>query len=107
MPVGTFPLEASVVELEEDHFRYAAVRVTFSGEPPVRFIEALTGHEDLKSFNKGEQALFGFGVDAGLGTVVDEAARDAYCDFAQQWHKENPDGNIYDDYFMKEFSKSP
>ena len=34
------------------------------------------------------------------------ATRVRYCDFEEQWKKENPDGNIYDDYFAEEFSES-
>lgn len=104
VPVGVFPIDAAVVRIEDDHFRYAAVRVAFSDEWPVRFVEALMGHEDLENLDEGE--FFGFNVDAGLGTVVDEVTRDAWCDFAEQWHGEHPDGNLYDDYFAEEFRKS-
>jgi hypothetical protein len=104
VPTGTFPLTAAVVMLEEDHPRYAAVKLAFSDAVPVRFTEALIGNENLAEVHEGE--YFGFNVDAGLGTIVDAAARDAWREFHGNWTKEHPDGNIYDDFFAEEFRKS-
>lgn len=101
---GVFPLTISVVEIEEDHYRYAAVRVQFNNEDAVEFIEALKGNENLDDFGEGE--YFGFNVDAGLATVVDIKTKDAFCSFREKWEKENPDKNIYDDFFDDEFKKS-
>ena len=103
-PVGIFPLETLVAEIEEDHYRYVATRVKFSDERAVVYREALTGNEALEDADG--DSFFGFNVDAGLATVVDVKTRDAYCDFEDAWITENPDKNIYDDYFAKEFEKS-
>lgn len=78
--------------------------MVFTDSPPIAFTEALIGNEDLESLEEGE--FFGFYVDAGLGTVVDVKTRDAYMEFYASWKKENPNGNIYDDYFAAEFTKS-
>ena len=103
-PVGTFPIDTLVVEIEEDDYRYIATRVKFSDAKAVVYREALTGNEDLEQAD-GE-SFFGFNVDVGLATVVDVKTRDAYCDFESRWSNENPGKNIYDDYFAKEFKKS-
>lgn len=104
VPVGKFPLTACVVIGEEDCARYAAVKVDFSNELPVRYEEALLGNENLGNLEEGE--FFGFNVDAGLGTIVDKAVADAYCTFFEKWEKENPNGNNYDDYFSEIFAQS-
>jgi hypothetical protein len=45
-------------------------------------------------------------VDAGLGGFFDEQAGIAYNRFVDAWHLQNPNGNIYDDFFADEFKKN-
>lgn len=104
VPVGKYRLETLVAKIEEDHYRYVATRVKFTDQDPVAYYEALSGDEDLDSFDEG--SFYGFAVDAGLATVVDVETRDAYCDFEEAWYKENPDKNIYDDFFAEVFRQS-
>lgn len=104
VPVGKYRLETLVAKIEEDHFRYVATRVKFTDQDPVVYYEALSGDEDLDSFDEG--SFYGFAVDAGLATVVDLETRDAYCDFEEAWYKKNPDKNIYDDFFAEVFRQS-
>lgn len=104
VPKGIFPLTIAVVEIEKHHYRYAAARLKFTEQKAVSHTEALIGFENLDNLNEGD--FFGFGVDAGLATIVDELTKEAYCNFAEKWHKENPNGNIYDDFFAGEFAKS-
>lgn len=104
VPVGKYRLETLVAKIEEDHYRYVATRVKFTDQDPVAYYEALSGDEDLDSFDEG--SFYGFAVDAGLATVVDVETRDAYCDFEEAWYKENPDKNIYDDFFAEIFLQS-
>lgn len=80
------------------------MKVDFTDEIPVRYEEALLGTENLADMNEGE--YFGFNVDAGLGTVVDKKVAEAYCTFLAKWEQDNPDGNIYDNYFAEIFKKS-
>ena len=101
---GSFPLTVLVMEVEEEHYRYVAFRVKISDKKAEQHLEALLGHEDLDNLLPGE--YFGFNVDAGLATIVDQQTRDAYCAFEQQWLAENPGGNIYDDYLAAAFKKS-
>lgn len=72
--------------------------------PVVVHYEALIGHENLNEFEEGE--YFGFNVDAGLATIVDEQTKAAYCAFERQWLAANLAGNLYDDYLAAEFKKS-
>lgn len=104
VPVGNYIIETLVAELEEGHYRYVATRVKFNDEKPSIYYEALKGDENLEGVDK--DSIFGFIVDAGLATIVDVKIRDAYCDFVDEWEKENKDKNIYDDFFAEEFRKS-
>ncbi|MDR2761579.1 MAG: DUF4241 domain-containing protein [Planctomycetaceae bacterium] len=103
-PTGVFPIKAAVVEIEEDHYRYAAVKVSFNDMPVEYFIEALHGNENFDGLEEGN--FFGFNVDTGLGTIIDTETRDAFCNFIEKWEKNHPDGNTYDDLFAKEFKES-
>ncbi|AQX06882.1 hypothetical protein BAX97_04695 [Elizabethkingia meningoseptica] len=104
VPTGTFPVTTLVAEVDEDHYRYVATRIKFTENKAVSHTEALIGNEDLDSLENGE--YFGFNVDAGLATIVDTKTRDLYCNFVNQWEKENPEGNIYDNFFAQEFKNS-
>jgi hypothetical protein len=104
VPKGIFSLAAAVVEVEQDHYRYAAVKVSFNENKVDYFIEALHGNENIDDFEEGN--FFGFNVDAGLGTIIDEKTRDTYCVFIEKWEKENHDRNTYDNLFAKEFKKN-
>ncbi|MBB1140846.1 DUF4241 domain-containing protein [Myroides sp. WP-1] len=101
---GSFPLTVLVMEVDEDHYRYVAFRVKVSDKQATQHLEALLGHENIDTLNKGE--YFGFNVDAGLATIVDVETKDAYCAFEQQWLNAHPGGNIYDDFLAAEFKKS-
>ena len=104
VPKGIFRIETLVVKLEEDHYRYALSRVKFRENLPVIYYEALKGDENLDDVD--DDSIFGFNVDAGLATIVDVETRNAYCDFEDKWYAENPDKNIYDDFFAEVFAKN-
>lgn len=104
VPRGKYRIETLVVKLEEDHYRYALSRVKFRENLPAIYYEALKGDENLDDVDG--DSIFGFNADAGLATIVDVATRNAYCDFKDKWYGENPDKNIYDDFFAEVFAKN-
>lgn len=104
VPTGKYEVKICAVISEEDCARYALVKIDFTKENPLRYEEALIGTENLDEFGEGE--YFGFNVDAGLATIIDEKVAESYIEFQNKWKKENPDKNIYDDYFAKIFKKS-
>ena len=104
MPRGKYRIETLVVKLEEDYYRYALSRVRFTESVPNIYYEALKGDENLDDVDG--DSIFGFNVDAGLATIVDVATRNAYCDFKDKWYAENPDKNIYDDFFTEVFANN-
>ena len=104
VPRGKYRIETLVVKLEEDHYRYALSRVRFTESVPKIYYEALKGDENLDDVDG--DSIFGFNVDAGLATIVDVATRNAYCDFKDKWYAENPNKNIYDDFFTEVFANN-
>ncbi|WP_294284243.1 DUF4241 domain-containing protein [uncultured Chryseobacterium sp.] len=99
-PKGNFPVTVAVVKSEYWGNRYAAVRVKFSEEKPVRYQEALIGNENLEGVQQDD--YFGFDVDAGLACIADAEALPAFDRFV----KEFSGNNLYDDYFAELFRKS-
>lgn len=104
VPRGKYRIETLVVKLEEDHYRYALSRVRFTENVPNIYYEALKDDENLDDVDG--DSIFGFNVDAGLATIVDVETRNAYCDFKDKWYAENPNKNIYDDFFSEVFAKN-
>lgn len=103
---GEYRTEICVIKPDKDGdcARYAAVRLRFTDKPAIFFEEALTGDENLGEAEEG--SYFGFNVDAGLGCICDEVLHVKFCDFEEEWNKEHPDCNLYDDYFAVLFAES-
>ena len=105
IPTGEFRTEVCLVKADdEDCDRYAAVRLKFNDNKITHYEEAMVGDEEFDDIQEGD--YFGFPVDAGLACICDKRLHDLYCEFDEKWYKENPDGNIYDDYFADLFKKS-
>ena len=105
IPTGEFKTEACVVKASDgDCDRYAAIRLKFNDNKIAYYEEAMVGNEEFDNIQEGD--YFGFNVDAGLACICDKKLHKLYCDFDRKFDKENPDGNIYDDYFAKLFEES-
>ena len=105
IPTGEFKTEVCVVKASNgDCDRYAAIRLKFNDNKIAYYEEAMVGNEEFDNIQEGD--YFGFNVDAGLACICDKKLHKLYCDFDRKFDKENPDGNIYDDYFAKLFEKS-
>lgn len=105
-PAGRYETELCIIKSDgKDCDRYAAVRLRFNDKRAVSFYEALIGNENLETLeNAGD--YFGFCVDAGLGCICDEMVHRIYCDWDEQWCKDNPDDNTYDGYFAALFDEN-
>ncbi|MCQ4762398.1 DUF4241 domain-containing protein, partial [Alistipes onderdonkii] len=64
-------------------------------------IEELIGDIDA-----GRKYMKTYCVDAGLGCVCDEIIHRIYCDWDEQWRKDNTDDNPYDGYFAALFKEN-
>ena len=96
-PPGLIP-KICVVPSEKYGDRYACVKVEVSQEKPVRYELGMTGKEDLDE-ELGEDEYFGFGVDAGMGYVVDIQTQAALKTYWAKRLEEDPDIDPYNDLF--------
>lgn len=104
-PAGSYKTEVCVIKpYDGDCARYVVVRLRFNQNRAVKFYEALIGSEDLENFEEGE--YFGFNVDAGLGCICDAQVNKIITDWRENWEKQNPDGEIYNDYYYELFKES-
>jgi len=73
---GTYPLRAWVAVLYrdgvEEQRRTAALQLVIRDQPAVRWEPALVGEQD--SSKLGDDEFYGYGVDAGAGTLADLVA---------------------------------
>lgn len=105
VPVGSYPLELSVLHSELAGLRIAAARLVVSCNQTVRYEIAMPKGKKPEDFGKpGVWTLFG--VDTGLACCTDVTIGEEYRDFFAQWQKENPVKNRYDDYFAALFEES-
>ena len=98
IPVGEYPVLISVMLSKEYGDRYAAVKLAISEQTPVRYELALVGNEDLTELKDADD-FFGFGVDAGLGCICDQAFVEEFKRYWQERLAQEEDINPYDDLF--------
>lgn len=98
VPTGTYPVKICVVPSETYGDRYACVKVAISDQKPVGYELGMTGKEDLdEELEDGE--FFGFGVDAGMGSIADIQAQEEYKKYWQKRCEEEEDIDPYNDLF--------
>jgi hypothetical protein len=102
---GWYPVTISVAKTKNSGERYAIAKLEFSKDKATRWELALIEGQDIKEL-KEEDEFFGFPVDAGLGCFMDAKTKYFYNEFDNEFMKDHPDGNIYDDLFAAEFKKN-
>ena len=80
-------------------------RLRIKDTKPVTYILAAPTKESAAAA-RGDEVLSGFPVDAGMMTICDVKVADEYREFLDQWYRENPGKNHYDDYFAAFFAQS-
>lgn len=100
---GSYPVTLSVLYSEMAGVRIAGARLKITENIAVKY-------ELAEPEKGGEEKRFppmaGFAVEAGMGCFCDEQAAKDYWTFLAKWYAENPQGNIYDDYFASLFAES-
>jgi hypothetical protein len=79
----------------EPNERFAMAKLAISDKPAVRWEMAVVNPKEP----------FGYGVDAGVGSFMDEKTHQEYEAFADGLYKENPDSNLYDDFLEDKFEE--
>lgn len=97
IPAGRYPVAICVVPSEKYGKRYACVKVTVSGEKPVRYELGLCGDEEFDELQDGE--FFGFCVDGGMGCVADAKTQEVFKKYWERRESEEEDIDYYNDLF--------
>ena len=95
VPPGRYPVDACVAQIEPGHVRVAGIRVVFQPGIPVTWSPAETEGPD-------GMVGHGYGVDAGLGCVMDAQARDLLVAAQRALVETRPHGNYHDDVLEAE-----
>ncbi len=102
---GHYPVQACVASVDEYDQRIAAVRIQFRKEPALQWVLAVTDEKVHQSKNEADR-FEGFVVDAGIASFCDLQTQVFYTEFTDEYCREHPDGNIYDDFFAPAFKKN-
>lgn len=105
VPVGKYPVKIAVVPSKEYGDRYACIKVEFSKNKPVVYELAVTGNEEEMD-EANEDEFYGFGVDAGMGCVVDKKTQEEYIKYWEKLVEEEEADNPYDDIFEELLEES-
>ncbi len=102
---GSYPVTVCIAKTENSGDRYAIVKIEFSKARAIKWEMALVGNQNIKDL-KEEDEFFGFPVDAGLGCFSDLKTQKFFNEWSNDFEKNNPGANIYDDFLDKEFKKN-
>lgn len=105
VPSGTYCVDVSVCRQAQIGVRMCTARLKIKETKAVKYKRTTATKESVIELKNGE-ALEGFPVDAGMICFCDAKTAEEYRAFIDEWHKQNPDGNHYDDYFAKFFAES-
>lgn len=105
IPDGSYPVQLAVSLTDVEGPRICTARLKISRKRPVsyRLAEAVKGTEPFRT-SDGNYCMIP--VDAGMMAFADAKTAEAYGEFLEGWHRENPEGNHYDDYFAPMFRES-
>lgn len=105
IPKGAYPVDVSIYRNEDIGIRLCTTRLKVKDTKVFRYVCAASTKESAVAANDNE-VMSGFPVDAGMMTICDVKVANEYREFLEQWHKENPGKNHYDDYFAAFFAQS-
>lgn len=103
--IGKYPVEVSICRSDLIGIRMCTVKMKIKPSVAIRYELAKSTQESAVA--KGKDGIInGFPVDAGMVCICDEKVAKEYQSFINEWYKQNPDGNHYDDYFSHFFKQS-
>lgn len=103
---GKYPVELSILKIEDNHYRIAFSRINFKEEKSTKWILAIPENIDLKDIKSlKREEYFGFPVEAGLGCFIDKKTNELLVRKMDSFYSETPDLNYYDDLLANEFQK--
>lgn len=105
IPKGSYDVELSMIRSALAGVRVAAARLKISDQIALRYEIAMPKGFELADLQKPGVFSF-FGVDAGLACFADAMTAKEYKTFLEEWHREYPNGNLYEDYFAPLFAEN-
>ena len=105
IPKGSYPAEVSICRHPQIGVRMCTARLKIKDTAAVRY-ELAESEEETAAFKAKDGVMHGFPVDAGMMCFIDAKAAENYKAFIENWHREHPDKNHYDDYFVAFFAES-
>lgn len=105
IPIGEYPVDVSICRSNEIGLRMCTVRLKIKETNAIVYKLANPTNESA-AFEGKDGVLSGFPVDAGMISICDQQVAKEYKNFLDNWYKDNPKGNHYDDYFAKFFKDS-
>lgn len=100
---GNYPVILAVMDSSVAGRRIVGAKMKITSGAAVKYEPA---GALMKKDGQWEKTFAGIPVDAGLVCFCDERAAQGYWQFLDKWYGQNPDGNVYDDYFAGLFAGS-
>lgn len=102
---GEYSVEIAISKTPVASTRISTARIRFNENKAVRY-EIAEPTPETTAFKCSDGDLTGFPVDAGMMAFMDSVVMKEYAEFIDNWHKDNPEKNHYDDYFAGFFADS-
>ena len=105
VPVGKYPVEISICRHSDIGVRMCTAKLKIKDGKAAKYLKTNATAESVIQLKDGG-TLEGFPVDAGMMCFCDAQVADEYRTFLDEWYKNNPNKNHYDDYFASYFAES-
>lgn len=102
---GIYPVEVSICRHPLVGIRMCTARLKIKDTKVVKY-ECSTPTEETAAAVCEDGILSGFPVEAGMMSFCDSQIAEEYRMFLEEWNKQNPGKNHYDDYFASIFAES-
>lgn len=106
IPNGTYSAEVSICRHHIMGLRMCTARLKIKDTKAVRYELAKPVPETAANKSGDGEVWTGYPVDAGTMGFIDAKGADAMGEWIDNWHKENPGKNHYDDFFAAIFAES-
>lgn len=105
IPAGSYPVEVSLCRSYLTGIRMCTARLKVKATTAVHY-ELAKAAQGTAIGKCSDGDMTGFPVEAGMMCFIDASEAQNYQQFIQDWHKENPGKNHYDDYFAHFLAES-
>ncbi|MFL0252755.1 DUF4241 domain-containing protein [Clostridium neuense] len=105
VPIGVYPVEVSIFRSPYVGIRMCTSRLKIKDTKAVSYVCAESTAESAAG-KCSDGYLTGFPVEAGMMSFCDAQVANEYRSFLEDWEKDNPEKNHYDDYFSYYFAES-